>query len=349
MAYRGYWYEAESPRRVKGGIKAQSRAGSFARSWWAKKWIEVLESFDLDSRLARGKHYARRGQVISIDIQKGKVAALVQGSRSHPYKVSLGVKLIPAAAWKRAVTAMASEAGFSARLLNGEMPADIERAFESVKVSLFPAGLKELDTHCTCPDWSNPCKHIAAVYYLLGEEFDRDPFLLFRLRGMEREELLEALGRSADTGSSRSRRTRAGAAPAEAAAAGTGAAGAAAAGTGAGVAAAGAGGPAAGSAAAAPSASGTPAPLPSDPGAFWGAAEEFTFSSAGDAPSASPLLARLGSFPFWRGHESFLESMEAVYKAAGGAGMDVFLGQGARRDAAAERAPRRLLRMPPQR
>jgi uncharacterized Zn finger protein len=339
MAYRGYWYEAESPRTVRGGIKAQSRVGSFGRSWWARKWIEVLESFDLDSRLARGKHYARRGQVISIDIQKGKVAALVQGSRSHPYKVGLGVKLIPAAAWKRAVTAMASEAGFSARLLNGEMPRDIERAFESVKVSLFPAGLKELETHCTCPDWSNPCKHIAAVYYLLGEEFDRDPFLLFRLRGMEREELLEALGKSAGTGGSRQRKTRG---RSDAALPGAAAADAAA---------AEAGGLAAGSpaAAAAASAASTPAPLPSDPDAFWGAAEEFAFSSAGEAPSASPLLARLGSFPFWRGHESFLESMEAVYKGASAAGMDVFLGQGARWDAAADRAPRRLLRMPAQR
>jgi uncharacterized Zn finger protein len=337
MAYRGYWYEAESPRMVRGGIKAQSRVGSFGRSWWARKWIEVLESFDLDSRLARGKHYARRGQVISIDIQKGKVAALVQGSRSHPYKVSLGVKLIPAAAWKKAVSAMASEAGFSARLLNGEMPPDIERAFESVKVSLFPAGLKELDTHCTCPDWSNPCKHIAAVYYLLGEEFDRDPFLLFRLRGMEREELLEALGRSAGTGSPRPRRTRAasGRAPARPGPAEADAA------------AAGAGSPAAGSAAA--SAASMPAPLPDDPGAFWGTTEEFAFSSAGEAPSASPLLARLGSFPFWRGHESFLESMEAVSRAASASGMDVFLGQGARQDAAAERKPRRLLRMPAQR
>ena len=342
MAYRGYWYESESPRKVKGGIKAQSRVGSFARNWWARKWIEVLESFDLDSRLARGKHYARRGQVISIDIRKGSVAALVQGSRSHPYKVSLGVKLIPAAAWKRAVTAMASEAGFSARLLNGEMPRDIERAFESVKVSLFPASLKQLDTHCTCPDWSNPCKHIAAVYYLLGEEFDRDTFLLFRLRGMEREEVLEALGRSAGAGGSGQRRPRAPSAAGPAGAASAGAETSAA-----DAAASGAGGPSAGSAVEA--AASAPVPLPSDPGAFWGTSVEFTFSSAGEAPPVSPLLARLGSFPFWRGHESFLESMEAFCKAASPAGMDVFLGQGARRDAAAERAPRRLLRMPAQR
>ncbi len=339
MAYRGYWYEAESPRTVRGGIKAQSKVGSFARSWWAKKWIEVLESFDLDSRLARGKHYARRGQVISIDIQKGNVAALVQGSRSHPYKVRIGVKPIPAAAWKKAVTAMASEAGFSARLLNGEMPRDIERAFESVKVSLFPAGLKELETYCSCPDWSNPCKHIAAVYYLLGEEFDRDPFLLFRLRGMEREELLEALGKSAGSGGSRRHKKT------------PGGSGAARVGAAVDDSRADTGGLAEGSTAAAASAGSAPTPLPTDPETFWGAVEEFTFSSAGDAPSASPLLARLGSFPFWRGHESFLESMETMIRSASAAGMDVFLGQraGTAGDPAAARAPRRLLRMPAQR
>ena len=334
MAYRGYWHEIERPRRVKGGIKAQSRTGSFARSWWARRWIDVLESFDLESRLSRGKNYARHGQVISIDIQKGKVAALVQGSRSNPYKVNIGVTLIPAAAWKNAITAMAAEAVFSARLLNGEMPEDVERAFESVKLSLFPASLKELETRCTCPDWSNPCKHIAAVYYLLGEEFDRDPFLLFRLRGMERDELLEALGRSAGAGSTGTRRARGAARGATA------------------------GAPALEAHAYAPEATGpeaparaAPVPLPSDPGAFWGTVEEFEFSGAGEAPSAPLLLGRLGSFPFWRGSESFLESMEAIYQAASPAGMDVFLAQGAgaRWEEPAERNPRRLLRMRTQR
>jgi uncharacterized Zn finger protein len=336
MAYRPYWHDFERPRRVKGGIKAQSRTGSFATSWWARRWIDVLESFDMESRLSRGKNYARHGQVISIDIQKGKVAALVQGSRSNPYKVSLGVTLIPAAAWKKAIAAMAAEAVFSARLLNGEMPADIERAFDSVKLSLFPASLKELETRCTCPDWSNPCKHIAAVYYLLGEEFDRDPFLLFRLRGMDRDRLLEALGRSAGARGTGNRRVRSAAQGASADMPSGEAS----------VRARGLGAPS--SQASAPAAS---APLPSDPEAFWGTDEEFEFSGAGEAPSAPPLLARLGSFPFWRGGMSFLESMEAVYRVASAAGMDVFLAQGAgaRWEEPAERNPRRLLRMRTQR
>ena len=80
---------------------------------------------------------------------------------------------------------------FTAKLLAGEMPQDIEQAFTDAGLSLFPAQSKDLDTECSCPDWSNPCKHIAAVYYLLGEEFDRNPFLIFKLRGMEREESFE--------------------------------------------------------------------------------------------------------------------------------------------------------------
>src|SRR5204862_3418808 len=95
--------------------------------------------------------------------------------------------------WKRVVKALGGQAVFAAKLLAGEMPQDIEKVFADVDLSLFPEKAKDLTTDCSCPDWSNPCKHVAAVYYLLGEEFDRDPFLLFRLRGLSREELFARL------------------------------------------------------------------------------------------------------------------------------------------------------------
>jgi uncharacterized Zn finger protein len=93
------------------------------------------------------------------------------------------------AAWRKVGRRLGREARFAAKLLASEMPADVEEAFTAAGVSLFPASRAELRTECSCPDWSNPCKHIAAVYYLLGEEFDRDPFLVFRLRGLSREGL----------------------------------------------------------------------------------------------------------------------------------------------------------------
>jgi len=185
------------PRDVKGGIRARSRRGAFGESWWARRWIAVLESFELGGRLQRGRSYARRGQVVSIAIGKGRVEALVQGSRETPYDVKLEVKTLPAPEWKRLAGVLAREARFAARLLAGEMPADVEDAFRGAGSSLFPQRRADLRTRCSCPDWSNPCKHIAAVYYLLGEEFDRDPFLIFRLRGLDRDELVGLLDRTA--------------------------------------------------------------------------------------------------------------------------------------------------------
>jgi uncharacterized Zn finger protein len=184
------------PREAKGGIKAQSKRGTgFGQSWWAKRWISVLESFNIGARLSRGRSYARNGQVLDIDIREGKVTAKVQGSRPQPYAVTIQVKVLTAEEWEKVLRALSGQALFVAKLLAGEMPQDIENVFEAANLSLFPRRKADLETDCSCPDWSNPCKHVAAVYYLLGEEFDRDPFLLFRLRGLGRDELLQRLGR----------------------------------------------------------------------------------------------------------------------------------------------------------
>ena len=189
-----YFFKPSIPRSVRGGIKAQSRRGTFGESWWAKRWISVLESFNIGARLGRGRSYARNGQVLSIEIDQGRVESRVQGSRSKPYDILIRIKTISPANWRKVCQALTDEAIFLAKLLAGEMPADIERVFEDLGLSLFPEKLKDLETECSCPDWSNPCKHIAAAYYLLGEEFDRDPFLIFKLRGMSREDLLGSLG-----------------------------------------------------------------------------------------------------------------------------------------------------------
>jgi uncharacterized Zn finger protein len=195
-------YPRARPREAQGGIKAHSKRGQFGESWWAKRWIAVLEGFDIGRRLGRGRSYARKGQVLGIEIEKGKVHAKVQGSRPQPYDVMVKVTGIPPEDWRRLVRALSRQAIFAAKLLAGEMPQDIEEVFRTEKLSLFPEALLDLTTKCSCPDWSNPCKHIAAVYYLLGEEFDRDPVLLFTLRGLERAELLEQL---TDAGAAKAR------------------------------------------------------------------------------------------------------------------------------------------------
>jgi uncharacterized Zn finger protein len=193
MAYFDDYYAPSRPRRPKGGIKAQTQRGGFGKNWWAQRWVSVLESFDIGGRLERGRSYARSGQVLDLDIAEGKVKARVQGSRPEPYRISIDMRVLSPKQWGEVAAVLRSQAKFAAKLLSGEMPENIEDAFKAANLSLFLQTSRDLRTECTCPDWSNPCKHIAAVYYLLGEEFDRDPFLILRLRGMGREAFLGML------------------------------------------------------------------------------------------------------------------------------------------------------------
>jgi uncharacterized Zn finger protein len=195
MPRHGYFYNeyGSGARAVEGGIKLQSGRGK-EQKWWARRWLNVLESFDIGGRLQRGRTYARKGQVASLDIEAGKVTARVQGSQPKPYDVTIGVKQLTPEQWERLAQALSMQAIFAAKLLAGEMPQDVENVFASLDLSLFPEKGSDLKTNCSCPDASNPCKHIAAVYYLLGDEFDRDPFLIFKLRGITREELLSKMG-----------------------------------------------------------------------------------------------------------------------------------------------------------
>ena len=288
-----YFPPPSRPRAVKGGIKAQSKRGTFGESWWAKRWITVLESFDIGARLGRGRSYARRGQVVSISIDKGAVKAKVQGSRPTPYSVTIKLKVLAAGDWQNLATALSQQMIFTAKLLAGEMPQDIEQAFKDAGLSLFPAKQKDLQTECSCPDSSNPCKHIAAVYYLLGEEFDRNPFLLFKLRGMEREEFVSLL--DSDTAKKKRETKKSQPAvdtlPSEV--------------------------------------SLPPEPLVTDAAAFWGNSHvsNDVFGEVQIPPTAAALVKRLGNFPFWRGEEKFLSAIEPLYTNASPRGLEVFLGE----------------------
>jgi uncharacterized Zn finger protein len=191
--YDGYYFEPSRPLEVEGGIKARSKRGDFVKNWWATRWIQAMEQLVEVKRLRRGRNYARRGQVLSIEETKGGVKARVQGSRRTPYKVKIQVEPLSDAQWEKVIDALTDQALFTAQLLAGEMPQDIEEAFAAAGVSLFPHKSGDLITDCSCPDWANPCKHVAATHYILGEQFDEDPFLLFRLRGRSQEQILEAM------------------------------------------------------------------------------------------------------------------------------------------------------------
>ena len=287
-----YFPPPSRPLQAKGGIKAQSKRGTFGASWWAKRWIAVLEGFDIGSRLERGRSYARRGQVLSIDINKGLVKAKVQGSRPTPYSVEIKLNVLSTVNWQQLAVVLSQQVIFTAKLLAGEMPQDIEQAFKDAGLSLFPTQLKDLQTECSCPDWSNPCKHIAAVYYLLGEEFDRTPFLLFTLRGMDREELVRLLDQEGSKGKQKKKaqKLEADNTPSESTI--------------------------------------TPEPLPVTAADFWNGSSlpNDLFGEVRIPPTPATLVKRLGNFPFWRGQEKFLSVMESVYTQASPRGLEIFLG-----------------------
>ena len=288
--YHSYYHYPKS-KDTTGGIKAQSKRGAIGTTWWARRWIQVLEKYMFGPRLSRGRSYARRGQVLSIEIKKGLVTAKVQGSRKKPYTVKIQVKTLSMEEWKRLARHLTNQAIYAASLLAGRMPENIEEVFREADLTLFPEKHGELMTGCSCPDWSNPCKHVAAVYYLLGEEFDRNPFLIFKLRGIEREELVDFLG-GKKTKTKAKKKKRAASKEKE-------------------------------------KSQIKPEPLSSKPEDFWGhsSKKEDLGIETGIPPVSATLPKQLGNFPFWRGAERFFPWLEEIYQKASPAGLSIFLGE----------------------
>jgi len=278
----GYWdwYPKAKPRRPANGIRAKTERGQFGKTWWAGRWIAALERLVDPGRLSRGRSYARSGQVLNLDIQPGRVNSRVQGSRPQPYKVHIQIKPLSDREWDKVTQAMAAQAIFAAKLLAGEMPPNIEEAFTAARTSLFPAARTDLETECSCPDYANPCKHIAAVYYLLGEQFDEDPFLIFQLRGRSKGDIIAAL---------RAARSAAEPEPEKAHQALT----------------------------AAPQPAERATPLADSLEVFWAspvepASLQVTFTPA---PVDAAPVRRLGEPPFWAARPALLPQMEAAYRA----------------------------------
>ena len=275
------------PRKVRNGIKAQSRRGRFGKNWWSMTWLDMLDGLNYHN-LDRGKPYARRGQVISIDVQKGSITASVQGSKPAPYAVRIRVQQISGEWWRGLARVLYRRPADAAKLLAGRMPEGIEDAFGETGAALFPRSRKEFHNMCDCNDWGELCKHVAAVHLLVGEEFDRDPLLMLKLRGADRDELLDMLGSFGAEDS-------AGADPGAEAATDD---------------------PRPGPPPADPGRFwGRADRAPHDP------------DIAGMPDATAALPKRLGDFPLWRSKKKFIPELEAMYDSASRAGLGVLLGE----------------------
>ena len=175
------------------GITAFGDEGLGQQPWWVEQWMELINGYRFKKRLERAWGYAREGNVTSIRFEGRRVHARVQGTGEDPYKVKLWLDVLNDEDWGYVLEALTQKARWSAQLLAGIMPSDIERAFAASGKRLFPFKLQEVRSECSCPDKANPCKHISAVYFLMGDRFSEDPFVLFQLRGRNRTKLLEDL------------------------------------------------------------------------------------------------------------------------------------------------------------
>lgn len=177
---------------------------NFGRTWWGRAWVEALEGrARLDpNRLPRGRTYARHGMVGTLEVTSGQIKASVRGSRPQPYRVTISIRRFSASDWENLLDTIGTRVGYSAALLDGELPPELAEHARASGVDLLP-GPGEVTPRCSCPDSANPCKHSAAVCYLVADAVDDDPFVLFLLRGRGREEILTRL---------RARRSRAGSA-----------------------------------------------------------------------------------------------------------------------------------------
>ncbi len=164
-----------------------------SREWWSQQWLDLLDSYRFKKRLERARNYARQGNVLSIEFKGAKVLARVQGSEVEPYKVSLSLEPFTDEQWGYVIESMSQKAIFAAKLLAGEMPQNIEEVFTANGLSIFPFTLGDVHSKCSCPDKANPCKHIGAIYYQLGDRFSEDPFVLFQLRGRSKEQIISDL------------------------------------------------------------------------------------------------------------------------------------------------------------
>ena len=163
---------------------------AIALSWWGKSWNKNLERYaDYSNRIGRGRSYVRHGAVLDLQIDSGKVEALVQGTRAKPYSVIVKIKAINAKIWQNIKTACGGKLDSLQELLEGKLPKALSNIFMEQGTGLFPSP-KDIEFSCSCPDWASMCKHVAATLYGIGARLDEDPNLFFKLRKVRMKDLV---------------------------------------------------------------------------------------------------------------------------------------------------------------
>ncbi|MEM0994930.1 MAG: SWIM zinc finger family protein, partial [Bacteroidota bacterium] len=166
----------------------------YGTTWWGKQWLNALNQIDYSNRLPRGRTYANKGAARDIQIKDNQISAKVKGSRPRPYNVKLTIPTFSASQKAKIIEIVTSNPLYLSQLLNREIPNELNEACKKAGINIFPRSWKEIDGNCSCPDWAVPCKHLAAVLYLVANEIDKNPFLVFELHGFDLFKGLEGVG-----------------------------------------------------------------------------------------------------------------------------------------------------------
>lgn len=268
-------YQLRNPLAVRGGIRAQHTTTGQLRVWWSRRWVEMMEQFRLGARLGRGRNYAEAGQVSELLIEEGLVNAAVQGVQKEPYSSRISFKVLTPEGKASVLDTLREQPVLIARLLVGDLPLKIESILNKEGCPLFPERENDVKSRCNCPDWANPCKHLAAVYYLLGEEIAKNPMLLLKIRGIKHSDIF----RESDKSAKKAKPVRI-----------------------------------------------KCDPLPLETSFYGQTHDEMTdFGEEEHTGTSAPLIHRLGSLPFWRGQERFIDTLESLYDRAALRGWKVWM------------------------
>jgi len=180
-------------RKAKDGITPTNSDSSFEQSWWSEKFLEAMDYFESDSRITYGKNYAKKGQVFDLQVGTGIITAKVQCTKARPFSVKIEFKTFSNEEWFHILNAMIGKANFAAEFSLGRIPRNIEKIFAKLHMSFFPKVKDDIKAACNCPDWANPCKHVAAVYFIFADMLNNDPTLLFKIRGKTIAEITEIM------------------------------------------------------------------------------------------------------------------------------------------------------------
>lgn len=290
-------YAPRIPYNVRGGIRAQNVRSQASRKWWAKRWISYLEEQQLGARLGRGRSYALSGQVLTLEITPGLAKAVVQGGAKEAYTCEIRFEIAKPKAKERIVDRLLARPMLISQLLIHSLPEEVERLFRAEGYPLLPSTPDAFEASCTCPDPINPCKHLAAVLFILIEAIEQNPLLLLELRGITLADLTD--GDSIEGGKAEFKPDEGDTLVEEAASSS--------------------------------SAEGEEEPedFESDPVFFWRGAE-IAPPDYGPAPAQNtkmPLVQRLGPIPFWRGDQRFVQTLEQCGERASTEGWEVWAGE----------------------